>query len=165
MAQKPQLVGYAALAFAQQPGRLLLTHVEAVKQAPDSLGLLNEVQILPLQILHQRRHARFQIVHAHQYAGNIRDPGQLGSPQPALPGDQLVDVIPPPDGQRLQDAVLPDGLRQLVQRPGGEDLPGLGRVGLDGLGRQENHPSGFHVGFQLLALHYAVLLVRLMAPF
>ena len=37
--------------------------------------------------------------------------------------------------------------------PAPEDFPGLGRIWTDGANRQKDHPSRFHIGFQLLALH------------
>ncbi len=84
---------------------------------------------------------------------NVRHPGLLGRPQPPLSGNQLVMLPLPPDGQGLQNAMAADGLGQLVQPLGIKNFPGLGRIGHDGLGRQKNHPSRLHVGFQLLALH------------
>ena len=50
--------------------------------------------------------------------------------------------------------MLPDGIRQLRQGLGAKDLPGLVRIGPDDFHRQEHHPPGFHIGFQLLALHW-----------
>ena len=47
----------------------------------------------------------------------------------------------------------PDGIRQFVQRLLPENLPGLGRIGSNGSGRQEHHPSRFHISPQFLALH------------
>ena len=49
--------------------------------------------------------------------------------------------------------MLADGFGQLLQSLLPEHFPGLGRVGADGTGRQEHHPAGLHIGFQLLALH------------
>ena len=151
--QQPQLVGHRALAFAQKPRRLLLTHVPVLQQPGNAHGFLDEIQILPLQILHHGRHAGFPVVHAHDDAGDVRDPRQLRRPQPALPRDQLIAVSAAADGQRLQDSVLPDGIGQLVQRLRAENFPWLRRIGADGTSREKNHPSGLHVGFQLLTLH------------
>ena len=101
VAQQAQLVGHRALAFSQQPGGLLLAHPEMLHEIADALGLLDEIQILPLQIFHQRRHARFQIVHPHENAGDIRDPRQLRRPKPPLSGDQLIAALLTADGQGL----------------------------------------------------------------
>ena len=75
MLEKPQLVGHGALALSQEPCRLLLAHAPLIQQPPDADGLLHEIKILPLQILHQRREARFLLIHAHEDAGNVRHPG------------------------------------------------------------------------------------------
>ena len=48
VAQQPQLVGHGALAFAQQPRRLLLAQILGPHQCGNALGLLYKVQILPL---------------------------------------------------------------------------------------------------------------------
>ena len=151
--QQAQLVGNGALAFSQQPCRLLLTHIPVLHKPGDAHGLLNIVQILPLEIFHHSRQAGFPVIHAHKDAGDVRDPGKLGGPEPPLSGNQLVGVSAPADGEGLQNTVLPDRLGQLVQGLRMEDFSGLGRIGSNGTGRQENHPSGFHVGFQLLTLH------------
>ena len=151
--QQPQFVGHRALAFAQKPRRLLLTHVPVLQQPGNAHGFLDEIQVLPLQIFHHGRHAGFPVVHAHDDAGDVRDPRQLRRPQTALPRDQLIAVSAPADGQRLQDSVLPDGIGQLVQRLRAENFPWLRRIGADGTSREKDHPSGLHVGFQLLTLH------------
>ena len=46
-----------------------------------------------------------------------------------------------------------DPLHPTKSGPAPEDFPGLGRIGADGTNRQKDHPSRFHIGFQLLALH------------
>ena len=99
------------------------------------------------------RSCRCPVVHAHDDAGNVRDPRQLRRPEAALSRDQFIAVSAAADGQRLQDSVLPDGIGQLVQRLRAENFPGLRRIGADGTSREKDHPSGLHVGFQLLTLH------------
>ena len=46
------------------------------------------------------------------------------------------------DPKALEDAVDLDALGQLLQALGGEVLPGLVRIGLQGVGRQPQHPAG-----------------------
>src|SRR5207248_10422092 len=60
--------------------------------------------------------------------GQARD---LGRAKPAFAGDQLISGQALADQQRLQDAVRPDGIGQLLQRPRLEATAGLLRIGLD----------------------------------
>ena len=99
--EQPELVGDGALAFAQQPGGLLLAHAPLPDQPGNALGLLDIVQILPLQIFHQGCHPGLLVVHAHDDTGNIRHPRQFRCPQPPLSGDQLIAGAAPADGQGL----------------------------------------------------------------
>ena len=66
-------------------------------------------------------------------AGNLAQPCQLGGPQAALSGDELIASLDAPHAQRLQDSVLPYGIGQLRQGILGKDPPGLGRIGPDRL--------------------------------
>jgi hypothetical protein len=54
--------------------------------------------------------------------------------------------------------MLTDAVAQLLQGFLPEYFSRLGVIGADGLGRQEDHPTGFHIGFQFLALHSIFLL-------
>ena len=132
MAQQPQLVGHGALALAQEPGGLLLAHVELPHKPGNPLGFLHEVQVLPLEILHHGRHARLPVIHLHQDAGHIRQPRHLSCPQPPLPADQLVAALPAPDGQGLENSVAENGFGKFLQCFLPEYPPGLGRIGADG---------------------------------
>ena len=151
--QQPQLIGNGALADAQQTGSLLLAHAPVVQQAADPCRLLHKIQILPLEIFDHSRHGGFLLIHAHYDAGDLCQPRLHTCPQPPLSCDQLIAVAHPPDGQRLQDAVLADGVGQLLQRILLKYPARLGGVGLNGPGGDEDDPSGLHVGFQFLAMH------------
>ena len=50
--------------------------------------------------------------------------------------DQLIESVPPPDGQRLHDAVFRNARRQLLQPRRVEDLPRLARIRPDLCGRK-----------------------------
>ena len=65
-------------------------------------------------------------------AGIVASPGLAGRAPAALAGDELVAVLAErPDEDRLEDAVLADRRRQLVERLLVEDHPRLVRVRLD----------------------------------
>ena len=65
-------------------------------------------------------------------AGIVVEPGLLRGAPAALAGDELVAVrAERPDEDRLEDAVLADRRRELVERVGVEDHPRLLRVRLD----------------------------------
>ena len=124
-----------------------------LQQIPDSHGFLDEVQILPLKIFYQGCKTGGPVIHTHENAGDIGDTCQLRGPEPPFATDQLVSVSLPPDRQGLQDSMLADGVRQLIQSGFLKNLPGLGRIGPDRPDRKKYHPSRLHIGFQLLAMH------------
>ena len=71
-------------------------------QPGDAHGLLQKIQILPLEVLHQRRHAGLGIVHAHDDAGDLGKPRRLRRPEPPLPGDELIPGDGAADGEGLE---------------------------------------------------------------
>ena len=126
-----------------------------LEQRIDALCFFNKIQILPLEILHQRSHSRLPVIHLHHDAGNLRKACPDSRPEPPFPGDKLIAHPHPADGQRLQNAVLANGFGEFFQGSFPEDGPGLGRIGLNGPGRQEDHPACFHISSQFLTLHSA----------
>ena len=123
--QEPQLVGHGALALPHTQRRLLLIQAVQVHQPRQPLRLLDVIQIPPLQILHQRHHARLLRVHRQQNAGHLRTSGQLCRPQTALSGHQFILPHTPPHRQRLQDPILLDAGCQLPQTLRVENFPRL----------------------------------------
>ena len=109
--------------------------------------------------------AGFLVVHVHDDTGHIRQIRQNCRPEPPFSGDQLIAKAHPPYRQRLQNSMLPDALGQLPERFLPKYCSGLRWIGSYGSCGQENHPSGFHVGFQFLALHSPFPLSRLYCPF
>ena len=72
--------------------------------------------MLSLQIAVHHRDDGFLVrerSYNHRYGA---DTERAAGGQSAVSGDQLVAVLPAPHGQRLQNAVAPDALRQLAQR-------------------------------------------------
>ena len=129
--QQPQGVGHGAAGLAHPLGGLLLGQAVLLHQRAVALRLLHGVQVLPLEVLdHGQLHglAVVGLDDHHRHLTQTRHPG--GTPA-ALAGDDLiVSGLQLPHRQRLDDAVLPDGIRQIGQRVRVELLPGLGGAAL-----------------------------------
>ena len=111
---------------------VLLRHVIAVHQLFVALGLLQRVEVLALQILDERQLRRLAVVRLDDDGGNLgqaREP--RGAPAALARDDLIIAGAEPPHGQRLQDAVLADRVRQLVERRVVEALARLVGVALD----------------------------------
>ena len=145
VAQQPQLVCDGGLAQPHPQGRLLLAQTIEPHEPFQALGLLDVVQVPPLEILYQGQHAALQLVAADHDAGYLPEPSQPGRPEPPFPGHQLIIPVPAADSQRLQHPELHDGLGELLQGLLLKDLPRLARVGPDQMHRQIHHPAGFKV--------------------
>ena len=78
----------------------------------DAARLLPEVEVAPLDIFNERQHRRRLLVRAHRQTRHSAQPRELCRPQAALARDQLRTVCRHAHAQRLQNAVLPDGIRQ-----------------------------------------------------
>ena len=139
-AQQPQLVRHGALALAEAARRLLLAEPEQADELPDALRLLHKVEIAALDVLDQRDDAAALHIHVHDDAGHLAQPRHPRRAQPPLPRDQLEAVPLLAHGQRLQDAVLGDGIPQLLQTLPGKMLPRLQRPRHDLLHRDIAHP-------------------------
>lgn len=115
MAQDAQLVCDGGLALADAAGSLLLAQMVLLHELLQALGLLDVIQIAPLQIFHQRQHPGRLLVHVRKQARDLRQSGQPRCAQAALSRHQLIRTARLADGQRLQNAVLPDAPGQLLQ--------------------------------------------------
>ena len=125
--EEAQGVGHGAAGLAHPLRGLLLGEAVAVHQGLEAGGLLHGVQVLPLEVLHHRELRRLAVVSLDDQHRDLREARQPGGPPAALARDDLiVAALQAADGEGLQDAVLPDGLRQLLQRLGIEGLAGLG---------------------------------------
>jgi hypothetical protein len=126
---------------ADPPGEVLVGAAEVVEELLVGGGFFERVELGPVQVLQQR--VAQQVV-VGGFPDDCRDPvqtGRLGRPQPALPHDELVagpvGVLPgPPDHDGLQDPDLPDRVDEFGEGFLIEHLPGLARVGADGLNRE-----------------------------
>ena len=66
VAQQAQLVRHGALTFTHTLGRLPLTQTIQAHEPRQPLGLLDVVEVAPLEVLHQRDHAALRLVHRQQ---------------------------------------------------------------------------------------------------
>ncbi len=107
---------------------LLLGQSELLDELPVAVRLLQRSEILALQVLHQRDHQHLlvgQLAHDDR-RGLTLQPFQ-GSP-PTLAGHDLPPGARRTHDQWLQQAILPDRLRQLVEPGAREPRSGLERV-------------------------------------
>ena len=149
--QKPHGVGHGAAGLAHPPGRLLLGHAVVGNQGPEALGLLHGVQVLPLEVLDHSQLHGLLVVRLDHHSGDLRQLRHPGGPPPPLSGDDLIVAGGElPHRQGLDDPVLPDGVRQLLQLLLIEALPGLGPAALD-LGQGNGGGGGGEVGGEVVS--------------
>ena len=129
--QEAQGIGDVRAAAADLLGEHLLRELEGVR-----LCLFDDVEVLALDVLDQGNLADLCVVIFSHKCRYFFKPRFAGSPQAALTGDELV-ALPrqAPDDQRLQDAVLANGLAEILERLFIEALARLIAVGLDLAGR------------------------------
>ena len=114
--QQPQSIGHGGAGFSNPFRGFLLRHAIPIDQCVIALCLFNRVQILPLQIFNQGQLHGLPVVRLHNDDGDLIQFRQTGGPPAALTGDDLIVPIGHfPDGQGLDDTVLPDGFRQRFQ--------------------------------------------------
>jgi len=121
-------------AIAQPLGQGILGQAEVAEQPLHGTRLFHRVEVGALQILDQRQfQALFEAAAASRMDDDrdFRQARDLGRAKSAFAGDQLISGQALADQQRLQDAVHPDGVGQLLQRPRLEATAGLFRIGPD----------------------------------
>ena len=129
--QQPQGVGHGGTGLAYTFGRFLLGHVVLLHQHLVPLGLFDGVQILTLQVLDHGQLHGLAVVGLNDHSRHLSQPRHTGGAPPALTGNDLVIAgLELPHRQRLDDAVLPDGVGQVGQCIGVKQLARLGRAGL-----------------------------------
>lgn len=131
--QKPHAVGYGGAGFAYPLGDVPLLHAEFRFQAHVAGGLFQRAEVFTLEVFNQRQLQ-------HVLVGSLPDDGghggqaqDAGSAPAPFPGNELIlAAFRFPDDQRLDDAVLLDGVHQLRQLFRGKDgarLEGAGNNG------------------------------------
>ena len=126
----PHGVGHGGAGLAHPLGCLLLRHAVLLHQNLVALGLLDGIQILPLEVLNHGQLHGLAVIGFDDHGGHLRQSGHTGGTPAPLTGDDLiVPGLQLPHRQRLDDAVLTNGISQIGQRVGVEQLAGLRGTG------------------------------------
>lgn len=135
--QQTQRVGHLGPRAADPVGQLVVGAVEVLEQLVVGGGLLQRVELGAVEVLQQRVEEKlFVLGGPHDGGDGLQARLAAGAP-PALAHDQLVTAgAQLADHDRLEEADLLDGGDQFGEGVLVEDLPGLARVGGDGVERQ-----------------------------
>ena len=145
--QQTQGVGHGGAGLAHPLGALVLGHAVLLRQHPVALGLFDGVQILPLEVLDHGQLHGLAVVGLDDHGGHLCQPGHPRRPPPPLAGDDLIiPALQLPHRQRLDDAVYPDGVRQIAERLRVEALAGLGGAALHLTDGQQQGGGAFVLG-------------------
>ena len=127
---------------------MLLSEPELVHQSAIGGGLLQRVQVRPLDVLHQRPFEHGLGGGLPHDGGHLFEAGQPGCPPAALSRDEGIGDVGPQGGagddQRLYHPVFANGGGQLRQRVGIEGMPRLMGIRPDRLNRDLNNARLFH---------------------
>ena len=119
--QQPQQVGHRGAGLADGLRDLLVGQLELVQQPVQGAGLLQWIEVGPLDVLDQADGDRGGLVDLADDHRDIGEPSLLGGPPAPFTGDDLVAVVaerPHHDG--LDHALDGDRVRQLAQGVGVE---------------------------------------------
>ena len=118
--------------LAHALGHLLVREVEVFLERAVADGLVDRVQVVALQVLGDRHHGGRRVVHVPHHHGHELQAGLGGRALAALAADELqLAVLPPTARQRLDDAVLANGLDKVLQRLAAELRARLPRRSFD----------------------------------
>ena len=135
--KQPECVGNMRARAADLLGKLFVRGPEIIEELLISGGLFQGVKLLPVQVLDQCVAQEVGVGGFADDRGDQLEVGALAGPPPALAHNQLVAAghhLAHHD--RLQEAYLADGRRQLIQRLLVEGTPWLTRVGSNRAGGQ-----------------------------
>ena len=95
---------------------LLMGGAEVVEQLLVGRGLLERVELLPVQVLDQGVPEQIVVLSLLHDGGDLGQPGPLGGTPAALAHDELIPAGPGrADHHRLEQADLPDRLREFLE--------------------------------------------------
>ena len=143
--QQADGVGDVAARLADGRRQPFLSHGELTQQALQPLGLLDGVEVAPLQVLDQSRGHGVAIGEHPDMDRHLVQIGEAGRAPAAFASDDLVAIrlVRMRAGQdRLQDAARADGGCELLQRVRVHHASGLERTGLEPIDRQHVQALG-----------------------
>ncbi len=137
--QQAHRIGHGGAVFPHALGDVLLPHAEVLGQTGVGLGLFDGIETLTLEVLDERHLQHVLVGRLADDDGQQLEAELAGGSEAAFPGDEFQLVIHPADDQRLDDAVLADGLHELAELVGLELLARLQRTGNDLVRRHALH--------------------------
>ena len=112
--EQPELIRHGGLGLSQLDRGVLLGHSVKIYKPCDSLRLVENRQITPLNVFYKRHYRGIALRHCNRNTRDELHSQQLRRAQPSLPCHKLKAVVDSADCQRLQNSVLTDTLRQSV---------------------------------------------------
>ena len=152
-AQQAELVRHGRLRLAQPPRALLLAQAEEPDELRDAARLLEKVEVVALEVFHQRDEARLLEIQLHDDARHLTESRHARGAQAALPGHELIPALPRPHGQRAEHTVLGDAARELLELRRGKILPRLDRARRDRVHRQIHDAAAGRAAAMVGKLH------------
>src|ERR1051326_4618466 len=130
--EESEQVGDHGARDAKPAAKFLVGHLEAAEVVAKALGLLDRVEIGPLDVLDQGGFHHLLIVEVDDLHGHLREAERTDRSQAALAGDELVALADAADDQRLEHAMVANRVAQRLQVRLVESSPRLVRVDVDG---------------------------------
>src|SRR5690606_19483414 len=107
--------GHGGAVLACPLGDLFVGEAELAVEALEGVGHLDGVEVLALDVLDERDLHQAVVGEFLDDDGNLVKAGHAGGSEAALASDELVGVAVAADDQRLDDAILANGLRELLE--------------------------------------------------
>ena len=89
--------------------------VALVNEALDACRLLERIQVLTLHVLDERHGECLGLIHRADDDGNLFEARHAGGAEAALAGDDFVALVRRTDDDRADDALLANGVSQLLK--------------------------------------------------
>ena len=138
--QQPHAIGDRRAALADFLRDILLPQAEFLGQPREGQRFFDRVQVLALQVLDERELQHLLVGRRADNGRRLQQADLARRAPAALPGDELILAIPLPHDERLDDAVLADGIDQLLQLLAAELRARLERRGDDEIQPELLHP-------------------------
>ena len=132
-------VGHRGAALADFARDVFLLEFEFVGQPRVGLSFFDRIQIGALQVFHQRKLKHFEVGRLTDDDGNFFQSGLTRGAPATFARDELEETANLADNERLDDAVLADGIDQLGEQFGSEIGTRLQRAGHDPRERDALH--------------------------